>query len=138
MTSEVVLRYEPCKLAITPTFFCKVLLILKITAGEFYSLLVVDWVYCRSVTVKGIPDMEKIMGLNFVVESGSEVWQGKPRLAVASDQTDWWAVVKRLGYIKYLNVCWNVATNWVLLTESGYYLCHFLKSKVRVCYPLST
>ena len=43
------------------------------TVDEFYSLLVVDWVYYRSLTVKGVPDMEKIMGLNFVVGGGSEV-----------------------------------------------------------------
>ena len=40
--------------------------------------------------------MEKIMALNFVGESGSEVWQEKPRLAVVSDQTIWKEIVKRL------------------------------------------
>ena len=47
----------------------------------------VDCVYYRSVAVKGVANMKKIMGLNLVGESGSEVRQGKPSLAVASNQT---------------------------------------------------
>ena len=46
--------------------------IVSMTTGEFYGLLVIDWVYCRSVTVKEVANMEKIMALNFVGESGSE------------------------------------------------------------------
>ena len=45
--------------------------------------------------------------------------------------------VKHLGIIECFNVSWKVATKW-LLTESGYYMCHFMKSKVMVWYALST
>ena len=61
--------------------------IVSLTVGESYGLLMVDCVYYRSVAVKGVANMKKIMGLNLVGESGSEVRQGKPSLAVASNQT---------------------------------------------------
>ena len=44
--------------------------IVSMATGEFYGLLVIDWAYCRSVTVKEVTNMEKIMTLNFVRESG--------------------------------------------------------------------
>ena len=48
-------------------------LFLGLKIGGILSLLVLDWVYCRSVTVKGVANMERIMGLNLVTESGSKV-----------------------------------------------------------------
>ena len=63
--------------------------------------------------------MEKIMGLNFVGGGdGLELWQGKPRLQVVPIDKRQLSV--STSYIKYLNVRWKLATNWVLLTESGY------------------
>ena len=70
----------------SPYFSLQTIVIL--TVGDSYGLLVVDWVYYRSVTVKGVANMEKVMGLNLVGRSVSEVWQGKRRLVVASDQTN--------------------------------------------------
>ena len=61
--------------------------------------------------------MEEIMDLNIVRESGSEVWLGKLGLAVVSDQTNWLEVVERFRLNFWM---WKLATNWVLLTVSGY------------------
>ena len=47
--------------------------IVSLTTGEFYGLLVVDWVHYRSMTVNGVSNMENIMGLNFVGKRGQEV-----------------------------------------------------------------
>ena len=66
--------------------------------GDFYSLLVVDWVCYRFVTVKGIA-YGAVYSLGFCGRPCSEMWQGKP--SVRSYQ------VNHLDCIKCLNVRWK-------------------------------
>lgn len=58
-------------------YYCSVLLRKNGNSGEFYSFLVVDWVYHRFVTVKGVA-YGKDYGLGFSGGTCSEVLQGKP------------------------------------------------------------
>ena len=59
LTLEVVLRYGSCKLVIAPLAFaarycCSVFLRKNGRLGEFYRLLMADWVCYRFLTVKGV------------------------------------------------------------------------------------
>ena len=111
---EVVLRYGPCKLVIAPTFWSKILLVWHLgilwSFGGRLGLLQVH-------ELKGVANIEKIMDLNIVRESGSEVWQEKLGLAVVSDQTNWLEIVELFRLNFWM---WKLATNWVLVTLSGY------------------
>ena len=55
--------------------------------GEFYNLLVVDWTCYRLVIVKGAGYGEDYE-FEFCGGTCLEVYQGKPRLSVVSDQTN--------------------------------------------------
>ena len=103
LTLGVVLRYGYCKLVITnlgfPTKYCySVFLRKNDSLGAFCSILAMDWVCYRFMNVNGVA-YEEEYGLEFCERMCSEVWLGKPRMVVASDLTNWSAVVKRLGYI---------------------------------------
>ena len=90
LTLGFFLRYVSCRLVIVFSFCCRVLLwrVLteKCSVGEFYSLLVVDWLVAGLWLQRGFP-LEKTIGLGSVGEPVRKCDFGKSRLTKASDQT---------------------------------------------------
>ena len=65
--------------------YCCVVLCCIVIAGEFYRLLVVNW-YVTGLWLQRVLHMKKTMDLVLWGGTCSKAWQGKPRLAVVTDQ----------------------------------------------------
>ena len=72
-------------LVVDAKYCCSVFLRKSVSLREFYNLLMVGWVCCRFVTVKGVEYGEGY-GLGFCGQTYWKVQLGKLRLMVASDR----------------------------------------------------